>query len=196
MRVFALGCAAAFVTLWLRPSIDTLAPMRAGWERDLVDAFLLTAIPEELLKFAAFLIGAWWCSDLDEPLDGIVYGAAAALGFASAENVFYLTDTGDPKVVALRGFTATLAHVGFTASLCFSVTLARFYRRSAWLLGGGAFLAAVVFHGGYDLFLWQGDRYTHLALLFILPLSLAILGLKIRWSRQRSARFHPTKASA
>lgn len=188
MRVFALGCGSAFVCLWFRPWIDPLAPVNPGWGRDLVDAFLLTALTEELLKLFAFLLGVWWCRHLDEPLDGVVYGAAAALGFASAENVFYLTETGDPSLIALRAFTATLAHVGFTGSLCFSVALAKFSRKSGLLLGAGALLAAVVFHGGYNLFLWRGDTYTPLALLILLPLSLAILGAKVKWSQERAAR--------
>ena len=192
MRVFGLGCVAAFVCLGFRPLIDHYAPVQAGWERDLIDAFLLTALTEEVLKLLAFLIGVWWFRHLDEPLDGVVYGAAAALGFASAENVFYLTDTGDPSLIAMRAFTATLAHVGFTGSLCFSIAVARLNGQNALLLGSGALLAAIVFHGGYNLFLWRGSQYTPLALLFLLPLSLTILSAKVRWSRKHARRHHRT----
>lgn len=188
IRIFALGCASAFAALWLRPIIDPIAPANPGWGRDLVDAFVVTALPEELLKLSAFLVGVWWCRDLDEPLDGIVYGAAAALGFASAENVIYLSETRDPFLIALRAFTATLAHVGFTGSLCFAVAMAHFSRKNAWLLGLGALFAAVTFHGAYNIFLWQGPAYTPLALLVVLPVTLAILGAKVRWSQRHAAR--------
>jgi len=50
----------------------------------------------------------------NEPLDGIVYAAASALGFAALENFFYLSDNG-PWLVLLRGPLSTLDHVLFSA---------------------------------------------------------------------------------
>jgi protease PrsW len=50
----------------------------------------------------------------NEPLDGIVYATAAALGFAALENFFYLLDNG-AWLILIRGPFSTLNHVLFSA---------------------------------------------------------------------------------
>ncbi len=54
--------------------------------------FMLAVVgpAEELCKFLAVRLRVYRHHEFDEPMDGIVYGAAAALGFASLENVGYL----------------------------------------------------------------------------------------------------------
>ena len=47
-------------------------------------------IIEEAVKFTAVYKTIYSDAEFDEPMDGIVYAAAAALGFASIENVLYL----------------------------------------------------------------------------------------------------------
>ena len=39
-------------------------------------------------------------TDLNEPMDAIVYGAAIGLGYAAMENIPYL-NTGDPQTLGL-----------------------------------------------------------------------------------------------
>jgi protease PrsW len=57
-------------------------------------AFILYAIiapiTEEYGKFAVVRYGIYNNAEFDEPMDGIVYGAASALGFATIENIGYL----------------------------------------------------------------------------------------------------------
>ena len=108
--------ASAVAVLRLRPFLEPLAPQGPGHLRDLADAFLITALPEETLKLLAFVLGAGFSRELDEPMDGIVYGAAAALGFTAIENALFLFESGDPLLLLVRGFTATLGHVAFTAT--------------------------------------------------------------------------------
>ena len=45
---------------------------------------------EELCKFGAVRLLASRSLYFDEPMDGLVYGAAASLGFASLEHFFYV----------------------------------------------------------------------------------------------------------
>ncbi len=197
VMVFALGCASALLLLFLLPILGPLVrPGRPGTARDLVEVFVIIAAFEETVKLLAFYLGAWRSKDLDEPLDGILYGIAAALGFASVENVIYLIATGDAAVVAYRSFTATLGHVVFTGSMGFFFGVARFRSQpQRFLLMAVGFLLAVGLHGLYDLFLLPDHgKLGLLSLLGLLPLGLLFLGLKIRWSRARSARYHPELA--
>lgn len=184
-RVFALGCAAAVGVVVLRPRLETWLPAEEGLGLDLADAFLVTALTEELLKLAAFALGALWHREWDEPMDGIVYGTAAALGFASLENAVFLATSDSATLVLARAFTANLAHVAFTGGMAFFIGLGKLRGRavSCWTVG---IVLAVGLHGVYDLFLFSLAEWNALALLGVLPLSLALLGLKMRWAQARS----------
>ena len=54
---------------------------------------VIVAPLEELLKLLAVYFYAYRRPEFDEPLDGVIYSTAAALGFAAAENAIYLTFT-------------------------------------------------------------------------------------------------------
>ena len=190
--VFALGCLSTLLVFWLRPILDArVLPSIRDSSLDLADAFLVTAPLEEIAKMLAFLVGIYWHRQLDEPLDGIIYGTAAGLGFASVENVVYLLATEDASVVLIRGFTATLAHVATSGAMGFFLGLSRFrparWAPWLWLVG---LMTAVFFHGIYDYFLFCGGPLALVSLLCLLPLMLVLLGLKIRWARRRSGIFH------
>ncbi len=67
---------------------------------------------EELCKFAAVRHGPYRSLYFDEPVDGLVYAAAASLGFASLENFFYVLQFG-PEVMIVRAPLSTVAHLVF-----------------------------------------------------------------------------------
>ena len=58
--------------------------------------FFRAAFLEEGIKFALLIFFCVRLSDLNEPMDAIVYGAAIGLGYAAMENIPYL-NTGDPE---------------------------------------------------------------------------------------------------
>lgn len=188
---FGMGCLSAGVVYYVRPYLDPFIPHSPLVLQHLVDAFVITAGFEELVKGLAFFLGAYFLREFDEPLDGIVYGVAVALGFASVENVLYLMTHGELYIVVLRAFTAVLAHVACTGSLGFFFGLAKYappWRRIMLMMTG--LYTAILFHGHYDFFLFQGGNIAYLSLLCVLPLILVLLGLKIRWLRARSHLFH------
>ena len=55
---------------------------------------------EEVVKIIPVLILLIFSSQINEPIDFIVYGSISALGFAFIENILYLSDT---KLMALSG---------------------------------------------------------------------------------------------
>ena len=77
--------------------------------RALLTALVGVALPEELAKLAAVALYARRHRAFDEPMDGVVYGAAAALGFAAVENVAYVLDGGVGTALA-RGLLAVPGH--------------------------------------------------------------------------------------
>ena len=78
-----------------------------------VTAMLLVVGPvEELCKFGAVRLGSYRSLYFDEPMDGLVYAAAASLGFASLENLIYVLAYG-PSVMLVRAPVSTVAHLVF-----------------------------------------------------------------------------------
>ena len=67
---------------------------------------------EELCKFAVVRLKPYRSLYFDEPMDGLVYAAAASLGFASLENLVYVAAFG-PAVMILRAPLSTVAHLVF-----------------------------------------------------------------------------------
>jgi RsiW-degrading membrane proteinase PrsW (M82 family) len=83
-------------------------------------------------------------------MDGIVYAVAAALGFATVENVLFALWRGE-WVILSRAFTSTLAHVGLSGLVGYHLGLAKFRERGRLLLVLRALFVATVLHGFYDL---------------------------------------------
>jgi RsiW-degrading membrane proteinase PrsW (M82 family) len=184
----AAGAASTLGVLWTRPWLEAVfAPLPPA-----VDAFVVTAAAEEgwkLLAFLPFLA----LRELDEPLDGAIYGAAVGLGFATIENVHVASVHGEFGLLLQRAVTATLLHAASTGCLgvCFAEgKLRRLHLGTpAWL--GLGLLVAIGSHGCYDLFLCGERAQVLVALLLVLPLAVALLTAKVHWARSRSRDFHP-----
>ena len=76
--------------------------------------FLVVGPVEEFSKFGACWFGARRSRYLEEPTDGLVHGVAAALGFATVENIAYMLSYGE-AVILIRGPLSTAAHVVFAS---------------------------------------------------------------------------------
>jgi len=183
-----LGAMATFGVLWTRPWLEhLLAPASA-----FVEAFVVTAAAEEAWKLLA-LLPLLLLREVDEPLDGAIYGVAVGLGFATAEDLWLAHPSPDLLVQLQRGATSSLVHAACSGclGLCFAEGKLRPLGpwTAGWLLLGVAIAVGV--HGGYDLFL-DGDRaWALLALLVVLPLAIGLLAAKVHWARSRSHEFHP-----
>ncbi|MEI6171871.1 MAG: PrsW family glutamic-type intramembrane protease [bacterium] len=150
VKTFLLGLLVTIPAVPLSLGLSAVLPLFSPGPllAALYDAFVVAAIPEELLKL---LVIALYCArrvSFDEPMDGIVYGATAALGFAALENVLYVAD-GGLVTAAVRSVTAVPMHAIMGAVLGYYVARARFGggRRIDIWKGWGI---AVLMHGLYD----------------------------------------------
>jgi RsiW-degrading membrane proteinase PrsW (M82 family) len=174
LKLFALGAAAAAPAYYLEGWLP-------GPGSQLYDNFVRVGLVEELMKLLPFLLFIYRHPEFNEPMDGIVYAVAVALGFATVENALYATVYGG-DVLVYRAFTSTLAHVAFTGLWGFAFGL---HRRRLPALAAG-----VALHGAYDLLLSPGAPHL-LALVALLPALLFVLYLAVR-----SANRHATGSAA
>ncbi len=142
----------------------------------LADAFLCAAIPEEFFKFLVLSRYASRHKEFNEPMDGIVYGVAASLGFATLENILYV-GSGGIGVTVLRALTAVPGHAFTGAVMGYYVGRARFAGPERVGLYGLALLVPMLLHGTYDFPLLIVSRFKKTMPGAEVPNAAALLGL-------------------
>jgi RsiW-degrading membrane proteinase PrsW (M82 family) len=110
-------------------------------------------IIEETLKWSGVRLFAYNRKEFNEPLDGLVYGVAVALGFAVFETTGYVTAPLLAGNVAAATYQAVIrsaipGHVFYTGTSCFFLGMAKFIpkgaRRYGVMLAG--LVLAIVLH--------------------------------------------------
>ncbi|MGC4122180.1 MAG: PrsW family glutamic-type intramembrane protease [Myxococcales bacterium] len=173
-KAFLLGAVIVVPVIPCAMGLELLGQGFTGmWGTALVSAFLGAAIPEESFKLLVLRGWAWGKEAFDEPMDGMVYGATASLGFAAFENVMYVEQNG-LGVAALRAFTAVPGHALSGVIVGAYVGAAKFGKPGGSVLKG--FLAAVVLHGLYDTFLLTKSGFALLALV--------VMVVQVVWARR------------
>lgn len=104
---------------------------------------------EEFAKLLPFLIVALRFKAFDEPVDGIIYAAFIALGFATVENILYLQYADGLEMIG-RGFASPLVHVMFASIWAFNIGLAFLQRRRLTAIVLKYLGLAALAHGVYD----------------------------------------------
>lgn len=179
LRTFAVGVLAGLPVLvvgtWVVEPLQ--AALRLGplattiWE-----AFISAGLLEEFFK----LLAVWWVAyrspHFNEPYDGIVYAATAALGFATLENILYVFEGGLPTGIG-RAMLSVPGHALYGIIMGYYLGIARFargwHRSSAWLL---ALIAPFLLHGAYDVLVMNAEYALAAYLLYPLVAYLWVRG--------------------
>jgi protease PrsW len=110
---FALGAASISLLGLLRALFSrvVIAPDNP-WLDQALHAVFGVALPEEAVKIAAIIAVSMRRRPFGDPLDTVVYGAAAGLGFAAYENLAYLEQHADMwrSLAALRSVLTVPFH--------------------------------------------------------------------------------------
>ncbi len=167
----AAGAAAALVSL----AVDSWILDRSGLPLPLVSRYIAPVL-EETAK-AAFVLLLARRTRVGFLVDAAIIGFAVGTGFGLVENLDYLRELNDPRLLlwAIRGVGTAMLHGATTA--IFAILLKRQIDRSperglAAALPGGA--AAIVIHSAYNHFLLPPVLAT-LLLLLLLPLLLQVV---------------------
>jgi len=132
----------------------TIIELLLGSGNILVTAFLSVAVVEETVKYLAVRVKAYRSLNFNEVMDGIVYGVAAGLGFATVENIFYVLGFGTISTAIIRAFMSVPSHAAYAGIMGFYLGMAKpFSQRSKQherklIITGLAI--AVLLHGFYD----------------------------------------------
>jgi RsiW-degrading membrane proteinase PrsW (M82 family) len=145
------------------------SPRLSGAVVVVVASGLVVGLIEEGSKFSVLVLGTRRNANLNEPVDGMIYASAVALGFASIESLTYILRSYDvglayhlsPSSAAHLALTTTAplrALVGNLGHLAWTGVIGYAYGR--WRCGIGsraavfrAYLVAAIGHGAYDALL-------------------------------------------
>lgn len=132
--------------------------------------FLIIALSEEIFKYLVVKFKVLNSSDLDEPLDIMLYMVVAALGFAALENILYLFAPIDQLsfndalnrtllLSFVRFIGATFLHTLCSALVGYFVAISLFDRKNRSMEAAVGITAAVALHGLYDfsIMMLSGD---------------------------------------
>jgi RsiW-degrading membrane proteinase PrsW (M82 family) len=125
----------------------------------LLECLLIPGLIEESVKLLVVLAVVFWRRAFNEPIDGLVYGTAAALGFAFAEDCrYYFVEGADWR----RVFSA-ITHPWFSCFWAASLGWAKLRpaRTGVPLVIAGLVAAAIV-HGVYDFLILISDTDSKL----------------------------------
>ncbi len=156
---------------------------------------------EETVKGLALVaIFIFWRSEIDSPLDGIIYGAMVGMGFAMVENVYYFVEMFNQGGVeawrvniVLRAIVFGLNHALFSSFAGLGIAIARLSTNRtvqilAPLLG---WATAVFLHFLHNFTITLGGLFIFVALFFDWGGVLLVLAIIIwavlqerRWLRQ------------
>lgn len=123
-------------------------------------SYIIVGLSEEMSKFLVLRYYAFSRRSFDDPFDGIVYAVMVGMGFATLENIGYVSTYGLGTAIT-RMFLSVPAHATFAVLMGYHVGLAKFdpARRSRFLVL--AVFWPVLFHGTFDFFLFLGNTWLH-----------------------------------
>jgi protease PrsW len=171
LRTFGIGALVilpvAIIEFFLLPAAlrENLTLGSAAYQ-----AFLVAGVTEETGKYLVVHLSMYRSRHFEEPSDGLIYSAAAALGFAAVENIVYLISYGW-ETVLLRGITSNLGHVLFSCFWGFPLALTKLGYLKSKLWVGLGWLTAVAAHGIFDFLLMTNSLYSLLALPFFMAMA-------------------------
>ena len=112
---------------------------------------VFVGLVEEFFKYLPFTFIIIKFKEFDEKIDGIIYASVIALGFASFENLGYLTRLKGFELIG-RAFASPLTHSIFASIWGYAVGAARIGKKSILKASVAGLLLASFIHGIFNFF--------------------------------------------
>ncbi len=153
-KTFLFGCATVL-------AIDLIIPILDDYNKEyfigetfhFFDSFIRAAFVEEFFKACVIIFYCTRKTAFDEPMDGLVYGVAASLGFAAYENigyVLYFEKVPSFDIALVRAFTAIPMHALCGVIMGFLISESIFENKHNYLNLFLALFIPVGIHGLYN----------------------------------------------
>ena len=177
-QIFILGVVSIIPAFYLNNFILRIFSTGEKFNDALLTGFFAGGLVEEILKFSILYFFILKKKEFNEPMDGIVYGVAASLGFASLENLHYVyfrsSEFGleEIHIAIFRAFTAVPMHGLVGCVMGFYFGLLAFTGNYKFL--GYALVVPIIFHGTYNFLLSYNFFYAFFIVIILLIFSIKL----------------------
>ncbi|WP_413365956.1 glutamic-type intramembrane protease PrsW [Lysinibacillus sp. 3P01SB] len=164
LHTFIYGAIITFPIMFIQYVLEEEGTFSHPYVSDVI----FTSSIEEFFKWFVIFVAILRHVEFDDPYDGILYGAAVSLGFATVENVLYLLSFGIDTAF-LRAILPVSSHALFGVVMGYYFGKSKFSKDNKqleYLLL--AFLAPVLLHLSYNTILTLKGHLVYLMLPFML----------------------------
>lgn len=170
-RAFIFGALLVFPIMFIQYVLEAEHVIHS----EFVNAFFSISLLEEFFKWFILIYAVYQHVEFDEPYDGIIYGVAVSLGFATVENIFYLFANGLEYAIG-RALLPVSSHALFGVIMGYYLGKGKFTKTSKnkWILL--SLFLPFLFHGIYDFILISIENW----LIYILPFMIFLWWLALR----------------
>lgn len=172
LRSFIFGAVLVFPIMFIQYVLEEEQVIQSSF----VSAFFSAGMLEEFFKWFVLFYTAYQHVEFDEHYDGIVYGVAVSMGFATAENILYLFSNGVQFAIG-RAFLPVSSHALFGVIMGYYLGKAKFSDKRdlrKWILL--SVLLPIILHGIYDFILITQEQWMY----FMLPFMIFLWWLALR----------------
>jgi RsiW-degrading membrane proteinase PrsW (M82 family) len=134
---------------------------------------LVVGLTEEGLKLLCVRLAVYKSNSFNEVMDGIVYTAVAALGFATVENILYALTRGIDAIL-IRGVTSVPGHALLGGIMGYYVGVAKFTPSRETDLTFEGLVIAMVLHGLYDFVIFAFPAPLNLGFVALLLVTMTM----------------------
>jgi len=163
---FVMGAAFSYIVPYEYRMLGNLGIRISGnpWN-DFAYSVFAIGLLEESIKFLPVFIMLKFTKAIDEPYDYILYPSISALGFAFAENIYYLYNSGLFNIGG-RALYSTVSHMVDSSIIGYGLLLMKYRLHTKNNIPGFLvfFFLAMLCHGFYDFWLIN-DYVTKLSFL-------------------------------
>ncbi|KIL48954.1 hypothetical protein KP77_21650 [Jeotgalibacillus alimentarius] len=161
-RAFILGVAVTFPVMFLQYVIE----VEIDFSNMIFQSLLTYGLLEEFFKWFILYFFIFHLVEFDEPYDGIVYGAAVSLGFATLENVLYLAAYGLETAIG-RALLPVSSHALFGVVMGYYIGKAKFNQKRYFFVFISLVLP-ILLHSVYDFILMSSRHWIYYMIPFML----------------------------
>ncbi|MGL5713653.1 MAG: PrsW family intramembrane metalloprotease [Paraclostridium sp.] len=159
-KLFSMGALISIPAIVLEDILFTIN-IENEYLRKMYISFIVAAFSEEILKAIVLFIFTIKNKNYTEKLDGIVYSIFISLGFATIENIIYVTNGSGVEILEIgisRGLISVPAHLMFAITMGYYLSIYKFSNKHKIKSLVKLIVYPILLHGFFDFIIILNNK--------------------------------------